>query len=93
MHKMKCVRHLKVELSLYSLGNMWAQTWNNLDDIMRPFKHKQSVDVTPALVQQVIKKSKTAHKTVIVFEKCESINKRELAHMCSLVRATIVHIH
>ena len=64
---------------------MWAQTWNNLDDIMRPFKHKQSVDVTPALVQQVkIKTNKTAHKTVIVFEKCKQLSKKELAHMCSL---------
>jgi len=32
---------------------MWAQTWNNLYDRVMPFKDKQGIDVTPALVRQV----------------------------------------
>ncbi|XP_064597980.1 angiotensin-converting enzyme-like [Liolophura sinensis] len=33
------------------LGNMWAQQWNNLLDIMQPYD-KESVDVTDAMVEQ-----------------------------------------
>ncbi|KAI1309482.1 Angiotensin-converting enzyme [Halotydeus destructor] len=33
------------------LGNMWAQSWNNLD-ILVPFKSKGSVDVTGEMVKQ-----------------------------------------
>ncbi|XP_067687134.1 uncharacterized protein [Haliotis asinina] len=34
------------------LGNMWAQSWNNLLDILQPFKDKESVDVTPQMKAQ-----------------------------------------
>lgn len=34
------------------LGNMWAQEWNNVYEKVIPFKNKQTVDVTPALVKQ-----------------------------------------
>ncbi|XP_055997291.1 uncharacterized protein LOC130047084 isoform X2 [Ostrea edulis] len=34
------------------LGNMWAQHWNNIYDLIIPFKNKASVDVTPAMVTQ-----------------------------------------
>jgi hypothetical protein len=32
---------------------MWAQQWNNIYDIVRPYKDKSSIDVTPTLVQKV----------------------------------------
>ncbi|XP_041371248.1 angiotensin-converting enzyme-like isoform X2 [Gigantopelta aegis] len=35
------------------LGNMWAQTWSNLQDILEPFPGKGSMDVTDELVKQV----------------------------------------
>lgn len=35
------------------LGNMWAQTWNNIMDIAIPFPNKSSIDVTDELVKQV----------------------------------------
>lgn len=35
------------------LGNMWSQSWENIVDIIQPFKNKTSVDVTPALKKQV----------------------------------------
>ncbi|XP_013394530.1 angiotensin-converting enzyme-like [Lingula anatina] len=31
------------------LGNMWAQSWNNIFDIVEPFAGKPSVDVTPKM--------------------------------------------
>nr|KAG5696164.1 hypothetical protein BaRGS_026523 [Batillaria attramentaria] len=34
------------------LGNMWAQEWNNLYDLVRPFANKSATDVTPELVKQ-----------------------------------------
>ncbi|XP_055957045.1 angiotensin-converting enzyme [Patella vulgata] len=34
------------------LGNMWAQQWNNIYDIVIPYKNKPSVDVTPELIKQ-----------------------------------------
>ena len=35
------------------LGNMWAQTWGNIEDLVLPFPGKTSVDVTPEMLKQV----------------------------------------
>lgn len=35
------------------LGNMWAQTWNNIADLGMPYPKQQAVDVTPQMVDQV----------------------------------------
>ena len=34
------------------LGNMWAQSWNNLKDILIPYPEKPSLDVTDEMVKQ-----------------------------------------
>jgi peptidyl-dipeptidase A len=34
------------------LGNMWAQQWNNVDDLLTPYKDAPRVNVTPALQAQ-----------------------------------------
>ena len=34
-------------------GNMWAQSWINIYDLVEPFPDKASVDVTPVLKQRV----------------------------------------
>jgi peptidyl-dipeptidase A len=34
------------------LGNMWAQEWNNIGDLVVPFPHEPSLDVTKALEAQ-----------------------------------------
>ncbi|ESO94198.1 hypothetical protein LOTGIDRAFT_161404 [Lottia gigantea] len=34
------------------LGNMWAQTWGNLFDLLEPYPGKDDIDVTPQMVQQ-----------------------------------------
>ncbi|XP_064643851.1 angiotensin-converting enzyme-like isoform X1 [Lineus longissimus] len=34
------------------LGNMWAQSWDNIMDIVEPYKGKVSVDVTSEMVRQ-----------------------------------------
>uniref|UniRef100_A0A1B6C745 Angiotensin-converting enzyme n=1 Tax=Clastoptera arizonana TaxID=38151 RepID=A0A1B6C745_9HEMI len=34
------------------LGNMWAQSWNNIYNLTVPYPGKQSVDVTPQMKQQ-----------------------------------------
>lgn len=36
------------------LGNMWAQQWNNIYDLMVPFPGKPNLDVTSTMVQQVM---------------------------------------
>ena len=33
-------------LPAHLLGNMWAQSWNNIDDIVRPYPNKPSLNVT-----------------------------------------------
>ena len=38
---------------VFATGNMWAQEWNNIYDIVIPFKNKASVDVTDELRKQV----------------------------------------
>merc|ERR1711874_593024 len=34
------------------LGNMWAQSWNNIADILKPFPSKPSINVTGAMQEQ-----------------------------------------
>ena len=34
------------------LGNMWAQQWNNIGDILRPYPNKPSIDATAEMVRQ-----------------------------------------
>ena len=36
------------------LGNMWAQQWDNIEDIVKPFNDTTILDVTEAMVEQVI---------------------------------------
>ncbi len=35
------------------LGNMWAQEWGNILDLVAPYPDKKLVDVTNALIQKV----------------------------------------
>lgn len=39
-------------LPAHLLGNMWAQQWNNLADILRPYPDKPSIDVTEEMKRQ-----------------------------------------
>ncbi len=34
------------------LGNMWAQSWNNLGDLLRPYPNKPDIDVTDDMLKQ-----------------------------------------
>ena len=34
------------------LGNMWAQSWSNLADLLRPYPNKPDIDVTEEMVRQ-----------------------------------------
>ncbi|XP_046453162.1 angiotensin-converting enzyme-like [Daphnia pulex] len=34
------------------LGNMWAQSWGNIDDLVTPYPGKTSIDVTPEMLKQ-----------------------------------------
>ena len=34
-------------------GNMWAEAWGNIGDLVLPFAGKTSVDVTPEMLKQV----------------------------------------
>jgi len=34
------------------LGNMWAQQWNNLADILTPYKDKPTINITGAMLSQ-----------------------------------------
>ena len=35
------------------LGNMWAQSWGNIEDLVLPYPGKTSIDVTPEMLKQV----------------------------------------
>ncbi|XP_060578546.1 angiotensin-converting enzyme-like [Ruditapes philippinarum] len=34
-------------------GNMWAQSWINLYDMLEPYQGRESIDITPVLKQRV----------------------------------------
>uniref|UniRef100_A0A8C8RMH9 Angiotensin-converting enzyme n=1 Tax=Pelusios castaneus TaxID=367368 RepID=A0A8C8RMH9_9SAUR len=44
--------NLKGPIPAHLLGNMWAQQWNNIYDMMIPFPDKSNLDVTSTMVQQ-----------------------------------------
>uniref|UniRef100_A0A3Q2EBE3 Angiotensin-converting enzyme n=1 Tax=Cyprinodon variegatus TaxID=28743 RepID=A0A3Q2EBE3_CYPVA len=44
--------NLKGPIPAHLLGNMWAQTWNNLYDMMVPFPDAPNLDVTSEMVRQ-----------------------------------------
>ncbi|XP_076856780.1 angiotensin-converting enzyme isoform X2 [Brachyhypopomus gauderio] len=44
--------NLKGPIPAHLLGNMWAQTWNNIYSMMIPFPDKPNVDVTQTMVTQ-----------------------------------------
>ena len=46
------------------LGNMWAQSWNNIADLVKPYPKKPSLDVTQAMKDQ-------GWTPKIMFEKAE----------------------
>ena len=48
-------------------GNMWAQSWLPLYDICEPYPNKPSVDITPALVEQVRQAKSTMIMMIFFF--------------------------
>ena len=42
----------KGPLPAHLLGNMWAQSWSNIADIVKPFPDKPSINVTGEMVKQ-----------------------------------------
>lgn len=40
-------------MAVFSPGNMWAQQWNNIYDMMIPYPNKPNLDVTNAMNQKV----------------------------------------
>lgn len=44
--------NLRGPIPAHLLGNMWAQSWNNIYDMVVPFPGKPSLDVTSAMVQK-----------------------------------------
>ena len=41
------------KLPAHLLGNMWAQTWGNIDDIVKPFPDAPILSATAAMKEQV----------------------------------------
>ena len=40
-------------LLIYYAGNMWAQSWMNIEPLVRPYPNKTSIDVTDEMQRQV----------------------------------------
>merc|ERR1719443_2592421 len=52
------------QIPAHRLGNMWAQSWGNIGDLVRPFPNKPSIDVS----DEMVKKGWTAK---LMFEKTD----------------------
>ncbi|XP_069012000.1 angiotensin-converting enzyme isoform X2 [Embiotoca jacksoni] len=44
--------NLKGPIPAHLLGNMWAQTWSGIMDLVIPYPHATQVDATPAMVEK-----------------------------------------
>ncbi len=42
----------KGPIPAHLLGNMWAQTWSKLWDLLNPYPEKPGIDVTKAMIDQ-----------------------------------------
>nr|XP_034299426.1 uncharacterized protein LOC117680950 isoform X1 [Crassostrea gigas] len=40
------------QIPAHLLGNMWAQQWNNIYDLVIPYKNKAKIDITPVLKEK-----------------------------------------
>ena len=40
-------------LPAHLMGNMWAQTWGNIDDVVKPFPDTPTLSATAAMQEQV----------------------------------------
>jgi len=49
---------------IYFPGNMWAQSWQDIYDLVVPYPDKENIDVTPVLQAKVNKASKQKRSTV-----------------------------
>ncbi|XP_028823415.1 angiotensin-converting enzyme isoform X2 [Denticeps clupeoides] len=67
--------NLKGPIPAHLLGNMWAQTWNNVYDMMIPFPDKPNIDVTDAMVA---KNYNTTHMFRVAEEFFTSLDLKEM---------------
>lgn len=51
-------------LSSVILGNMWAQTWSGIMNLVNPYPDATQVDATPAMVEQVSEHQLGTHTRV-----------------------------
>jgi peptidyl-dipeptidase A len=38
---------------MFISGNMWGQQWNNIYNLVEPYKGVEKIDVTPEMLRQV----------------------------------------
>jgi len=55
-------------LPAHLLGNMWAQTWSNIADIVKPFPDKPNINVTEEMVKQGWTQTKMFQKAEEFFQ-------------------------
>lgn len=55
---------------------MWAQTWNNLYELMIPFPDKPNIDVTKEMLAQV-SVCCTAVRKAIILEVAQNVQKSD----------------
>lgn len=46
-------RRSNCPIGFFHLGDMWAQSWENIYDMVVPFPNKPNLDVTSTMVQKV----------------------------------------
>ena len=44
---------LNGRLPAHLMGNMWAQTWGNIDEVVKPFPDAPTLSATAAMQEQV----------------------------------------
>uniref|UniRef100_A0A8C8ZDT7 Angiotensin-converting enzyme n=1 Tax=Prolemur simus TaxID=1328070 RepID=A0A8C8ZDT7_PROSS len=54
LHRHYGAQHINLEgpIPAHLLGNMWAQTWSNIYDLVMPFPSAPSLDATEAMIKQ-----------------------------------------
>lgn len=62
-------------LPSHILGNMWAQSWNNIFDITQPYPGQTFLDVTPEMRKQVSTEKELTNEIVAKEQKVLQLSK------------------
>ena len=68
----------------YVVGNMWSQSWGNIEQYVRPAPDKPGLDVTEEMIRQV-----TIYLRLLLWFYCSLENKSKILYIAKVLAKTL----